>query len=599
MKKIGSLITVIILIIGGFGAVATANNPPEVKTLIHTANFSEPVIQDYGQYVAINILETTNTIKKPGNPTLPMYVKVFTFPFGTKIIDVSYTYSEKKEIQLSKEIMPASEPLTVTPSASESKLNEAKNQEIYSSDAIYPESPFEYKVGSGLEGSDHVIFLAVYCFPILYSPKNQMIYYKDRLEIKVNYQKGETPIGASDEFDLVIVSPSEYSEELQPLIDHKNEFSINTTYFTTENIYANYQGRDEAEQIKYFIKDAIETMGVEYVLLVGSVYKLPIRKTYPSMWGGPKEIISDLYFADIYDGEMNFSSWDTNNDSKFGETGVDDVDLYPDVHLGRLACDTEEEVIVVVDKIIHYETETYGQDWFNDMIFIGGNTFPYIFAPGNEGEIINEIIMEIMSDFDPTIIWTSKRNFNPLIISLAIDRGAGFLDYSGHGFEHGMGTYPPLRRKMKTYLTPNINFLVNGYKLPIIFFDACLTARLDFVLQDLLDYKVFRFFNLLAQLMNVNTSKRLPCYAWCFVKHEGGGAIATIGATRTAYGGIDSGAGKISIEFFSSYESSEMLGQMMTEMQNQYINDVPEDEFTVEEFLLLGDPSLKIGGFPI
>ena len=36
---------------------------------------------------------------------------------------------------------------------------------------------------------------------------------------------------------------------------------------------------------------------------------------------------------------------------------------------------------------------------------------------------------------------------------------------------------------------------------------------------------------------------------------------------------------------------------MMTKAQNAYITDVPDDEFTVEEFILLGDPSLKIGGY--
>jgi hypothetical protein len=41
-----------------------------------------------------------------------------------------------------------------------------------------------------------------------------------------------------------------------------------------------------------------------------------------------------------------------------------------------------------------------------------------------------------------------------------------------------------------------------------------------------------------------------------------------------------------------------MLGQMMTQAQNEYITDVPNDAFTVEEFALLGDPSLMIGGYP-
>jgi hypothetical protein len=83
------------------------------------------------------------------------------------------------------------------------------------------------------------------------------------------------------------------------------------------------------------------------------------------------------------------------------------------------------------------------------------------------------------------------------------------------------------------------------------------------------------------------------------VAKKNGGAIATIGATRTAYGGINNGAGKIAIEFFNGYESSENLGQMMTYSQNEYIIDVPYDFLTIEEFILLGDPSLKVGGYEI
>jgi hypothetical protein len=161
-----------------------------------------------------------------------------------------------------------------------------------------------------------------------------------------------------------------------------------------------------------------------------------------------------------------------------------------------------------------------------------------------------------------------------------------------------MGTYPPIGTKMKYYYSAFIKDTQNGYSLPIIFFDACLTAKIDYVLQDLLDYRAYFVFNLVAKVLGVNTSKRLPCYAWAFVNHENGGAIATIGATRTAFGGVEDGAGKMSIEFFSAYNSSQYLGEMLTQMQIGYLTDVPGDDFTLEEFILLGDPTLKIGGYP-
>jgi hypothetical protein len=38
---------------------------------------------------------------------------------------------------------------------------------------------------------------------------------------------------------------------------------------------------------------------------------------------------------------------------------------------------------------------------------------------------------------------------------------------------------------------------------------------------------------------------------------------------------------------------------MITQIQNEYITDIYDDAFTVEEFILLAHPNLKIGGFLI
>jgi len=595
MKKV-SLLVVGILVLSGFGASAISESNNKEMIVLESITFTEPIIQEHDQYVEVRLDGATSYLREPGSPLLPIYTKLFTFPVGTTIKDVSCTFPYIEEITLSKEVIPASEPMPVTYFKVDNKEEvRVKNNNVYSSEDLFPKTRFEYKIGMGLDGNTHVLFVAIQYSPIVYSPQKNILYYTPEATIKITYAPSQPMIRFSDEYDLVVIAPSEFSASLQPLIDHKNGFGLTTTIMTTEEIYAGYPGRDEAEQIKYFIKDALETLGADYVLLVGSIYKLPMRISMVSLWGFDGDTLTDLYYSDIYDAEDQFSSWDTNNNDNFGED-EDEVDLYPDVHIGRLACDSIGEVEVVVDKIIHYETETYGLGWFSNMIFIGGNTFRW--NPGYEGEENNEIIMEIMSDFNPTIIWTSKRNFNRRTINNAINEGAGFLDYSGHGFEHGMGTYPPFLNRLKFYFTPYIKDLVNEYKLPIMFFDACLTAKLDFILQDILDYKEYRVFNILAKILNIDTSVPLPVFAWCFVKHEGGGAIATIGATRTAYGGVDSGAGKMSIEFFSAYESSETLGQMMTQAQNEYITDVPNDAFTVEEFTLLGDPSLKIGGYP-
>ena len=596
MKKILPLLLVGVLLISSFGAAFSTQAKNNDKTMQQVVHFSEPSISDQTSYLSIKMPEATSYATAPGNPVLPLYTKLFSFPFGTIIKDVSFTASSIQLKTLSKEIIPAA-PLTPLSSTQNSQTNErlVKNPEVYSSSKSYPNARLTYRVGAGLNGNDHVILVSLQYYPLVYSPQQNTLSFTPDVQITVTYELPQTPRTAPKENTLLIIAPEEFSDALQPLITHKNHYGITTTLKTTETIASQYTGRDLPEQIKYAIKDAIETDGTSYVLLVGGIEKIPVRYSYVSMWADDENVITDLYYSDIYDAHGNFSSWDTNHNDKFGENS-DQVDLYPDVHLGRLACDNLNDVNITVDKIIHYETETYGATWFNNMIFIGGNTFRW--SPGNDGEDNNKVIMGIMSQFTPTTIWMSKMNFNRATISKAITAGAGLLDYSGHGFEHGMGSYTTVGLRMKYYLTSYIKDLKNGYKLPIMFFDACLTAKLDYILQDTLNYSTFNVIPTLLKIMGVNTSERLPCYAWVFLNHEGGGAIATIGATRTAYGGIDDGAGKMSVEFFSSYNTSQYVGEMVTAMQNGYITDVPGDAFTLEEFILLGDPSLMIGGYP-
>jgi len=191
-----------------------------------------------------------------------------------------------------------------------------------------------------------------------------------------------------ESFDLLIIAPSAFSEEIQPLVDHKNSIGMDTALMTLEHIRSLPEtsvGRDDAEKMKYYIKYAIETYDISYVLLVGGkigqrdTWYLPVRYVQMDNGWEPK-YITDLYFADIYDMHGGFSSWDSDNDGIFGEwieasTPMDTgIDLYPDISIGRLPCRSELEVTIVMTKIITYETTTYLQNWFNNMVAIAGDT---------------------------------------------------------------------------------------------------------------------------------------------------------------------------------------------------------------------------------
>jgi hypothetical protein len=340
---------------------------------------------------------------------------------------------------------------------------------------------------------------------------------------------------------------------------------------------------------------------------VGNINKLPIRKTWLSTNNNLRNPITDLYYSDICFSDGSFCSWDSNNNGYYGEKNyngkTDLVDLYPDLYVGRLPCNNIFELKIVIDKIIEYEKYSYGKDWTKNIILAGGDTHPssnYLY----EGEFLINMIKDATPTLEHTILKTSEDTFSKESLNNEINKGAGFICYAGHGFETGLGTHPPNSQDWINYRTNDLFNLKNKDKLPIVFFSACLTARLD-----------YNIYNLFADILySLSGESKLdkpeidfpilfPCFAWSMVAKPNGGAIATIGATRIAYSmisqsGVHGGCSYLALKFFENLEDSKYLGQMLVSAKTDYINESPwEDTLTLEEFILLGDPSLKIGGY--
>jgi hypothetical protein len=396
-----------------------------------------------------------------------------------------------------------------------------------------------------------------------------------------------------NEYHMVIIAPDSFSDALQPLIDHKNSFGVQTFLKTTEEIYNGYQGRDQAEQIKYFIFDSVKNLGIKYVLLIGDIDLLPIRTSYVK-YGPIEDVISDLYYSDVVDLEGNFCSWDSNENDLFGEfkyigndgNEIDNVDLYPDVGVGRIPCRSISELEIVINKIITYEKETYGCSWFKRIILMGGDTFPQ-FTQVIEGEWELDQYGEIMdkNGFEQIKLYSSKNTFKPSIVNREITDGAGFVSFSGHGKPFGIGSYLPNKYRTINYLSPYILGMKNDDRLPIFSLEACETAGLD-----------YKFLSIM----------KCPCLAWSLVKKQSGGGISAIGATRSGpmyFNPNNNGepyAGGYALHkfFYESYELGIALSDLMINACCSYLDNYWKDPIILENIILIGDPSLKIGGYP-
>ncbi len=417
--------------------------------------------------------------------------------------------------------------------------------------------------------------------------------------------------------DLLIIAPSEYVSALEPLKEHKMSVGIKTSIVPLDKIYDDiWYGRDKAEKIKLFIKKAYDDTQITYVLLVGNFRKVPVRYVYNAD-SFEQFFISELYYADIIDEQGGFSSWDANNNGIYGEWNGDyaqdaDIDLYPDVCVGRLACRNVFEVKLMVSKIITYEINTYGEEWFHRIVGVAGDMYPpgsYSFpTPGYEGE--DNILTDIsyLSGFENTTLFTSDGSFTgPDDVLREVDMGCGFLVFYGHGNPSVWSTHPPDNKSVwiEGLSLKTMSRLRNKEMLPVCVVNSCHNLQFD-----------VNIFYLLKQRYYYMTW--VPeCWGWKLTRKLGGGSIATIGysgleLTKEDKESQEGAADYLDNSFFYCYgvDKIDVLGKVWKASIARYLDKYPIDwntpaawDFaidakTVQQWVLLGDPSLKIGGYP-
>jgi len=636
-----------LLLLSGFASIVMGNDADE-QLEIMSISFLEPEIIERETFIELEIEGANACLYHVGKPILPVYTTSLIFSFGTKIVDIECEIGEVKNMVLSDKIAPTPKPM-IQGNSKDIQVVEM-DQTIYNSDEFFPNNWYEYSTGGGLdENNEHKTFFNLKVYPVRYNPLMNIISFIEDIDLKITYKEPETsPFPENSEYDLVIIAPSIFSSELQELTNHKNSFGMNTILKTTEDIYGEYSGVDKPEQIKYFIKDALDTWNIKYVLLVGGMksflwgtprddanqgtkdWHLPVRYSNHLDSGDVADpgFICDLYYADIYDSEGNFSSWDPNGDGIFARwkegsvMGRDVLDLYPDVCVGRLACRNNYEVEIMVDKIINYEKEPADGSWFNRMVLVGGDTSDD--SPMNrnyyEGELICDTVLErYMTDFTAEKLYASNKDSDPQHTPIPenfqreVSTGCGHLLFDGHAKPNSWSTHWP--HDSGGGWTPGIRLkhfpnLKNGYKLPVCVIGGCHSSQINVTL----------FATLLKKPKMWTYGEPAPeCWAWCLTRKINGGAIATIGNTGLGIGWsgqeVDINGDGIAepacieglgpyqqLMFYKTYyEETDILGEAWKGGQTKYLNSGMDDHSdikTIEEWILLGDPSLKIGGYP-
>jgi hypothetical protein len=648
MKKrefivITSILLITLLVVGSIqaGTIQTKKTlEPSYETTTITYQFSSPLIQQKNDYVTIQLHEATGYRTIPGEPILPLLMKTIELPFGTTVNEIQCTITTISECPLTQKITPALQP---TPSIPKQNIQPSENPEVYLKNQLFPAAWYSYRLTGGLNKENILkTFLTIQFNPIRYNPVQGHLQLAESISLEITYRQPINPVSPfTNEYDMIMICHDAYAPLLEPLVTHKNSHGIHTKLIPLQKIYTEsyfpLEGRDNPEKIKYFIKNAKETWNITYVMLVGNYAQIPVRYSnlVTDAGGAYQELtfVSDLYYADLYTANGSFSCWDSNKNGVFAEWPYpqwhppeDIVDMVPDVHVGRLACMFKTEVKTMVNKIITYENTTAGKEWFHTMVVVGGDTFDKSWESGtdyNEGEVATEKAVEYMPGFHAVKLWASLDTLTTENIHNEISKGCGFLYFCGHGSPkswatHDNGDYVNWTGQYKNTDMPK---LTNKEMLPILMVGGCHNSEIDVAPRNLL-------IGLLTERLQFFTANEtwlgsywkykyaLECWSWVFVKVRGGGAIASIGSS--GYGGVNIGDhnndgipdciqgadGWFEVEFFRVYNQENMtvLGQTYDNVVTGYVHNFPVDTNRydakiVQTHILLGDPSLKIGGY--
>lgn len=551
------------------------------KLLVETLVFPEPEIKEKDGHTQI-LMENARYVRVPGVPVTPFYQKVYVLPFASRA-RVSCEVHDVRVMEISGNVTRAPPFFSYGNATGETHITD---------DA---QGWYRYRMTAGLKDGRHVNFLIVTFYPVQYGHGNIRV--AQTYTLKLHYTPGR--YAENDAYDMIIICPWTYTFAMNRLAAHRDAQGVTTKVVSLLDIYGGryfeVNGRDAAERIKYFIKNAVDEWGVRYVLLVGDILRMPSRTVY-TYEGSESSFVSDLYYADVFDAEGAFSSWDSNGNGYFGEYNhsgnKDIVDLYPDVYVARLPCRNIIEAFFIVSKIIRYDATERG-DWFNRFVVVAGDSFDdspwgtdYI-----EGEITTQQSVEYMADFEAVKLWASLGTLTKENIIAEFNKGAGFIHFDGHGSYLSWATHPV--HDYSTWVGISVQDMPaihNTGRPAVVMVGGCHTSQIGMLYE---------------------------CFGYRLIRKPGG-AIATVGYTSLSWGADDDVNGNGSpdiIEYASGYLNTlffkqygvlytHTLGKMWGDAITEYLHTSPvewNDAFldvwdakTVESWILMGDPSLVI-----
>lgn len=402
---------------------------------------------------------------------------------------------------------------------------------------------------------------------------------------------------------LVVFSTVSLPDSFNEFKKLKEDEGLNVILVKEDEI----QGENKTAALRDYLKDNLESLNIKYLMIVGSDSSLPMMRFYPR--GDGRSDKFDGYLeatpSDIFFSCLN-EDFDKDRDGRYGEYPDDEIDINPDIFVGRIPIDDEDKLDKYFSSLVEFEKTPFNRKnralllgaylAFNGEKWLGGSL-----KSEDGGEFMEKIINEILvkNRITPIRLYEDEGTLPSAFLHdfplntlnaqrLFKDETFLLVDINAHGSPYSIARYI-WKDNDKDYVLDEgettFNSLLSISNLPekiktgVVFAASCLTA----------------------------TPEAKDSLAKSFLER---GACAYIGATRISWGPSywkdveDGGLLTINYLFVKNFiDKGESLGEAfmdaISEYHKTYFESDKEDpvdaaQMNTYTFNLFGDPTLKV-----
>jgi len=344
------------------------------------------------------VLPGAPNVGQIGHPALPCLGAHILVPHGSEVTAVEIIAGEKISIGSGYSIEPVDRPYFL--SSTEDLPPLQRDAAVYSLPTPVPEKRYE-EVGIQYFHGCRILVLRLN--PVEYAPASGDLSYYRNITVKISTESSQKPsrnlrsipsdmrevvlkidnpdaistyeaaakTGASG-YDMLILTPSSLVDAFTPLKEYHDTAGVLTEIHTLDQV-----GSVDPHSIRDYIRQQYADNGIQYVLLGGDDDLIPSLKLYVRSWEGEGAVTeynmpADFYFSCL-DGTFNY-----DNDAYWGEPtdgdGGGEIDMYPEVHVGRVSANTPQEVTNLVDKTLAYASS---QGQYLEKVLLAGEQLTF------------------------------------------------------------------------------------------------------------------------------------------------------------------------------------------------------------------------------